>query len=969
MFFLIGLIIVLIGLVPLYRTIRRRKTFSTDEYQKRTIRSLLIGLATLIGVVLIGVFFHFYTEFLWFGNLGFGDRYWLEIIYSISLFLGGAGFAFIFVFLNLRIAFAKTEFSAKTLVSLVISLVIAILIGIWTSGLWQTFLAFLNQAQSEITDPIFGNSISFYLFTLPFLKALTGYFIILLILTAALVAGTKLFAISFGSGIQAAKDMLNKKKAIQSVKDFTQQLMVLAGLLFFVFAFATWLSRFDLLRSSAGVVHGIGWTDANIRLPALIIISAVWALAGLLLIAAAFNAAISRKILGIEKAEVSSTSIESEEANTGKATTKGPSLTKRAWIVPGIIAGIILLGTWIVPSSVEALFVEPSQISLEMPYLEHNIRLTRQAYGIDEQHVQEQEFSVGRDISQEVIANNMPTIENIRLWDWRALMANLEQQQEIRLYYQFHDVDIDRYTVNDEYRQMMLSVRELELSELDPSSQTWISRHFKYTHGYGLVILPAHDILPEGRPNLLIRNIPPEVRSEDLNITRPEIYFGERTNSHVYVNTSQEEFDYPLEDENAYTTYQGEGGVALNSALRRIAYASQIDGYRQLFSGYFTPESRIMFRRNITRRAQAIAPFLRYDRDPYPVLTEEGRIKYIIDAYTLTSGFPYSQPYTGRIRQFAGANYIRNSVKVVVNAYDGTLDFYIVDEDDPIIQTYSNIFPDLFHSFDDMPQSIEDHIRYPEGLLTVQSNLYRTYHMTDPQVFYQREDVWQYATERYRENFQRVSPYYIMVQLPESDQAEFVLMVPFTPQNKNVMNAWMAGRCDQPNYGQLVVYTFPKGTEVLGPRQIEARIDQNTEMSRALSLWSQRGSEVIRGNLLSVPLFSNGDLYIMFAEPVFLQAQETELPEIKRVALADQDDIVWADTFEGSLNILLGRSAMEEPAAAGTGVSPDSQELINQAVDAFNRYTENLRNEEFGAAGEALDELRSVMQDIEGQLE
>jgi uncharacterized membrane protein (UPF0182 family) len=512
----------------------------------------------------------------------------------------------------------------------------------------------------------------------------------------------------------------------------------------------------------------------------------------------------------------------------------------------------------------------------------------------------------------------------------------------------------------------MLSVRELEKDNLDIRSDTWVSRHFKHTHGYGLVLVPAHEFLPQGKPKMLIKNIPPEEDLKSIEIKRPQVYYGEKTRDHVYVNTSQQEFDYPMGDKNMYTRYKGKGGVNIGGFLEKLVYAWKFDGYRIFFSAYFTENSRVLFYRHIKERVNRIAPFLRLDKDPYAVISDEGRIKYIIDAYTLSSDYPYSKKYDGVLNQFWGYNYIRNSVKIVVDAYDGTVDFYIVDPDDLLIRTYQNIFPGLFKTMEEMPQNIRDHIRYPEDYLTVQADVYSTYHMTDPEVFYQKEDVWQFATERYRENFQRVIPYYVMVHFPREEKVEFVLINPFTPKNKNVINAWMAGRCDYPNYGKLMVYQFPKGVEVLGPRQIEARIDQDTEMSQSMTLWGQRGSEVIRGNLLTIPLFHENTLYILYAEPIYLQAESTKMPEIKRIVLADQEKVVWAEEFPDAVRRLVGIGGVgQKEEKVPLIMSENLRRLIQQANQAFQSYQQSVSKGEFRQAGKNLEDLRSMLKKLE----
>ena len=957
MFFILGVLFVAVGALPLIRTIKNLSSMEKEEQRVRVIRGVVILFIDIVLLVAINAFFYYFVEFLWFKELGYTERFWTELSSKIALYFIGGLFAFIFQYINYRIAFKELRMSRYAFIALPISGVIGFIIGFWTQGFWQRYLLFANQAGSTVTDPIFGKGLGFYLFSIPFLMSLISFLMFLFLLTAAVILVIRFLAIRYGNSTEVTTGY---ETVFQFIRPVRKQISILVGLFLLMLAVNTYLSIFELMHSTAGVVTGIGWTDLNIRVPAHVITIVVYVVAAVLVVLSGFSDKVQRKLFFIKDPE-------------GDSTTN-----KRAVIPVAIVVAIVVLLNTIVPGIVQSTVVAPNEVTMESRFIRNNIDMTRAAYSIETDRIQEQNFEIGRDVTPELTRENESTLDNIRLWDWQALLDNLQQQQEIRLYYQFHDVDIDRYWIDGEYRQVMLSVREMELNELDPSSQTWISRHFKYTHGYGLVLLPAHEVLEQGRPNLLVKNIPPEVSIPGLTVNRPEIYFGERTREHVYVKTDTEEFDYPSGDENIYTTYEGEGGIELSNFLRRFIFAWKFDGYQQLFSGYINKESRLLIRRLIRERTGRLAPFLILDRDPYPVLTREGRVKYIIDGYTATGAYPYSERYRGGLKQFYGANYIRNSVKVVVDAYEGTVDYYVMDEADILLNTYKRVFPGLFKPFEEMPDFLKDHIRYPVDLLSVQAEIYKTYHMKDVPVFYQREDVWEIATERYRDNFKSVDPYYVMVDLPGEEGLEFVLMLPFTPKEKNVMNAWMAGRSDIPNYGKLMVFPFPKGVEVLGPRHIEARIDQDTEMSRALSLWSQRGSEVIRGNLLAIPLFSGNSLYIMFAEPIFLQAQDAQLPELKRVALADQTRVVWDTSFEGSLRRLVGTKAMEQPedigaaapvresgAAAEGAAAGVSESLIQEAVSAFENYKEHVKNERFDEAGKELQDLSEVMKEIQ----
>ena len=950
MFFVLGLIIVLAGAIPLFSTLKKRSTLSQEQFKQRVKRSAIILAIVVVALILINVFFHFFTDFLWFNTLGYESRFLLVLQTKIALFIIGGLIAFLFYFLQLKWSTRHEGFEIPKYAAWPGVIILAVICAIWASGLWDSYLLYTNQASSGISDPIFDTSNSFYLFSLSFFSQVIGWLLFLFISSIAFV-GLLMNGINQRLKTRTGDSPLLSKQ----ITHLGRQMLFLTGLLLILIGINTYLGVFRLLYSTAGVVTGAGWTDVNFRVPALYISSALFLFTGILLLTGGFTTSIIKKIFALK------------QSSEGKTIP-----TRLTFVFPSIVAAVLIIANAAVPALIQGVVVDPNEITRESEYIPHNINFTRRAYGIDEQRITEKKFDIGRDINRDVIDANQSTIDNIRLWDWRALMSNLQQQQEIRLYYQFHDVDIDRYTLDGEYRQMMLAVRELEKSELAAASQTWVSKHLKYTHGYGMVMLPTHEFLPQGQPKLLIKDIPAKETYERLSILRPQIYYGERTNDHVYANTKQEEFDYPSGNENKYTNYEGDGGVILDSLLKRFIYAWKFDGHRQLFSGYFTRDSRVMYNRDILRRVKKIAPFLRLSGDPYAVITDEGRIKYIIDAYTVSANYPYSEAYAGSLQQYSGINYIRNSVKVVVDAYDGTTNFYIIEPDEVIIKTYKNMFPDLFLDFEEMPENLKKHIRYPAEYFTIQAEMYRTYHMTDVATFYQREDVWEFATERYQDGFYPVQPYYMMVHFPEEEKMEYVIMLPFTPKNKNVINAWIAGRCDIPHYGKIMAFPFPKGVEVLGPRQIEARIDQDAEMSRNLSLWSQRGSEVIRGNLLAVPLFQENTLYIMFVESIFLQAEGAKLPEIKRVALADQDEVVWSESFEVTLEKLVGIAGERKPGVGKeakktriTGeqavISEEIASVISEAVNTFETYTDELSQANFQEAGKTLEELRQLI--------
>ncbi|MBD3391736.1 MAG: hypothetical protein GF418_06720 [Chitinivibrionales bacterium] len=950
MFFWIGVVFFSLGWIPLVLTVGRGKGLTPEQMRARVKGGLLVVLIDIVILIAFNTFLHFYTELLWFRNLGYLRRFWTILTSELTLFGIGAGVAFVFLEVNRRLAGEKHGGVVGGGMLVVIGLVLAAFLGLRAGALWHPALLYINQAASPVTEPIFNKPVNFYLFSLPFFALLQQWVALLIFIGGIFTVGCYAASVQMPRGsFEPGRIPLKRAGAL------ARHLLVLAGLLCAAFAWKFYLDLFKLLYSTEGAVTGAGYVDAKFRTLGLYSTVIVLAAAAVSAIIAAFSGRFRQLVLGIRLGD-----------------DFGVRASARTAVVPGIAVALVGILNWVLPGLITAAVVNPNEITVERPYIKHNIEFTQRAYGIDEDKITDKKYDVGRNINRDVVHQNRPILDNIRLWDWRALMDNLREQQEIRLYYEFNDVDIDRYHLGDDYRQIMLSVRELEKRDLDPRSKTWVSTHLKYTHGYGMVFLPAHEFLPQGGPNFLIQNIPPEIRDPSLSLKRPAVYYGERTDDHVYVNTSEKEFDYPSGEENVYSDYAGDGGVSIGPLVRRIAYAWKFDGHRILFSTYFTKRSRVMFHRHIVDRAKTIAPFLVYDNDPYAVLGDDGGIYYIIDAYTVSSGYPYSERYRGGIRELNGINYIRNSVKVVVDAYNGNTTFYTVDEDDIVLSTYRRVFPDVFKPLDAMPASLRRHIRYPSDLLTVQAGMYSTYHMQEPDVFYQREDVWQFATERYREDFQTVRPYYVLTQFPGSDKLEFVLMMPFTPRNKNVMNAWMAGRCDMPNYGELVVFPFPKGVEVLGTRQIEARIDQDTEMSQAMTLWGQRGSEVLRGNMLAIPLFNQNTLYMLYAEPIFLQAENAKLPEFKRVALADQEGIVWAEDFDNALLRLLGEHP-REPSEGRPGVRDTTEpralqaRITAQIREYLRSYRAKAGRGEFAAAGRELEAIDSVLHGIDDE--
>ena len=957
MFVLIVIFLLFLGSIPLIRTIRRRERLDEEERRRRYRRSVFVLAGVITAVIIFAVIARFLTELYWFEDLGFSDRYLSVFLLRLLLFVAGTAVTFAIVYFNLRRHFSVTLSEKAGIAAFLVAFPLSLIFGIWIQGGWEQVFFFVNRAQTEAVDPILSSPTSFYLFSLPFLTWLLSRLM-------ALVA--ILLGIVFFSYLMIRQQLQSSSGEISfSPQKVLSHLLALGGALFILIGFNNLLGIPRLLTNTTGLISGVTYIDDNLRIPVLYITAGLYILgAGLLFISAA-SEDVRQRIFGLDR---------------GRDRALFP-VTKRGALFPVLFFGFIIVAKLIVPGLVTAVVVKPNELEVEKPYIDHHIALTRDAYKVSDANVQRKRFSVGANITAEILEGNLDTLKNVRLWDWRALTSNLKERQEIRLYYQFEDIDVDRYTVNGDYTQMMVTGRELVKAELAEKSKTWVSEKLKYTHGYGIVMLPANQYNKEGNPELLIKNIPSEVENPSLEVKQPQIYFGERTNDHVYVNTEEREFDYPGEEEREYTEYGADKGVTLNTFFREILYAWRFDGHRLLFSRYITGDSKILYRRNIVERVERLIPFLRFDKDPYIVLDEKGEPYYILDGYTVTSEYPYAEPYNGAMQKYRGINYIRNSVKVTVNAYDGSVHLYIIDETDPLIRTYRNAFPGLFEPFSAMPDDLKKHIRYPEEYFDIQAGMFATYHMEDTTIFYQKEDVWEFATERYREDFQVIEPYYVMVEFPGEEGIEFILMLPYTPKNKNVMNAWIAGRCDIPNYGELVVYTIPKGTELLGPRQIEARIDQNTEISRAMSLWGQRGSEVLRGNLLAIPLFNKDELYILYVEPIYIQAEDANLPQIKRVVVADQDNVVWSALFNDSLARITGRPvrglegpageapeavAAEGPgAAAGTGMVALEAETLEELTRLIGEYKSAAGAGNYAEAGEKLEQIESLIEEAE----
>lgn len=807
------------------------------------------------------------VDWIWFGAEGYRVLYLTVLKSQISMStLAGVGFIAV-VGLNLLFAYriAKRqgirvynevlEFPGLERVGEVFSGVIVaavLLIGYavaqWGITHWKDYLLAIHSVPTSVHDPIFGLSLSFYLFHLPFRWFL--FHLSMVILIACLLSTVFLYLVQGGIWVTP------KGPAVSPAA--RAHLFVLGGLLFLAIAYRIHLATYNLLFSARGVVFGAGYADVHASLPALRILVVL----AVLTAAACFWGAFRGHVK--------------------------PAL----WSFAALIA-VAVVGEMIYPAIIQKLVVAPNELEKEKPFIANNIKFTRQAYALD--RFDEHHFSATHDLTISELEDNTPTMRNVRLWDHKPLLTTFAQLQEIRTYYDFVGIDNDRYWINGNYRQVLLSPRELSTSSLP--DRTWVNAHLIYTHGYGLCMSPVNEFTPDGLPVFFIENVPP-VSHIPLKITQPEIYYGEVNNSYCFVKTRQQEFDYPSGEQDVYKNYQGTGGIPVKNFWRRLLFALNFGQKNILFSTDIRPDSRMMIYRQILKRAERLTPFLQYDPDPYMVITDNGTLYWILDAYTTSNMYPYSEP-TGSM-----GNYIRNSVKVTINAYDGHARFYISDPTDPIIQVYSRIFPGVFKPLSDMPHDLRMHIRYPKTFFSIQAAKYAVYHMTDPRVFYNKEDVWRVAQSAARGPAAPMPPYYAIMKLAEVGKTEeFVLMVPFTPARKSNMIAWMAARCDAPNYGKVTVYTFPKQKLIYGPQQIESRIDQDPTISGQLTLWGQGGSTVIRGTLLVIPI-GNAVLYI---EPLYLAAQAGgALPQLKRVLVSYSDQVVMADTLDDALSEIFG---------------------------------------------------------------
>jgi uncharacterized protein len=914
----------------------------------------------LILAILIVIFFggrtalSYYVDVLWFGSLGYGDVFWKTLSLQLEVFTAFAAATFLVLygsFLALKRAHLPNLPDGHTifiggqpvklpvepvlrLIALGVSLAIAVATGAAMTGEWPTLALFWYAPRTAggVVDPIFGKPLHFFLFTLPAWQLISGWLLTLAVITCALAV----FFILITGGARVLAGRLSRHVTLP-----WRGLSITFAFLLLILAMRVYIGRFERLLDDHTVFGGVTYTDAHITLTGMLVVCAALVLGAVI---AAVNAV---------------------------RVPRGRWLV--AAILPAAVCYVALQGVaWYVSSFI----VKPNELVREKPYIVYNTDLTRQAYGLN--RVSQREFPAETTVDAAEPENNQATLQNIRLWDWRALQDTLRQIQEIRTYYDFPDIDIDRYQIDGTTREVMLAARELNVDKLPESSRNWINEKLIYTHGYGITMNPVNGFTPEGLPTLILSNMPVQSTVRGLSVTRPEIYFGELTNTDVYVKTRQKEFNYPQGESNNLTSYEGNGGILLGGFLRRMIIAlDQSDLAKLPFSDDVNKDSRLLMRRNIRDRVSALAPFLTYDPDAYIVLGDDGRLSWIMDAFTVSDSYPYSTHY--RLDNNS-INYMRNSVKVVIDAYDGTTTFYVFDTEDPIIAAYRRIFPDLFKDAAMMPPGLHKHVRYPELLLKLQAEVYGLYHMTDPEAFYNREDLWTVATEvgmseGGEQTTQAMQPNFVLMKLPGESGEEFVEILPFTPANRNNLIGWIAGRSDGAQYGTSVVYNFPKTKLVDGPLQIEARIDQNAQLSGQLTLWNQQGSHVRRGALLVIP----SGRALLYAEPIYLQAERSPMPELRLVVLALQDRLAYGPTFESAMSSLFGGgvSSMTAPSTTAAAVpaaerrapvpasSPppagDLNKLIAEAAKDLADYQRLTAEGKLGEAGQKLEELKLAL--------
>jgi uncharacterized membrane protein (UPF0182 family) len=902
--------------------------------RQRRSRGLVVAIAIgMLVLVLARALPGTYVEYLWYGEVGFRQVFLALLWNGLGLQLAFGGVALVFFLGNVLAAIRQMPPRVMSLhepripelpyerirpalraLAVLAGAGFALLVATWARGLVMPWLTFRHAQPFGVSDPVFHHDLATYVYVLPFVSTIVGFALLTLVVT--LVATAAAYVLHGQVG-------LRPDERVFVGHPVRRHLSVLLGVGLLLVAALDLLGRYTLLQSSTGIVNGAGYSDLHATLPGLTIAAVLSALSALVIVVDGF-----------------------------RTWTRVTPVT----IAVVVLGHMVLVQVW--PAAMQRLVVTPNELNRERPYLEREIAATRHAYGLD--RVEEGRFPATTNLSAARVAENARTIDNVRLWEGGPLKRTNAQLQEIRTYYDFVDVDNDRYVLGGELQQVALSTRELNPAALP--ARIWINEHLTYTHGYGVCVAPVNRISPEGLPEYFVKDIPPVSSKPELNIRRPEIYYGELAARYVFVNTAAHEFDYPSGDENAYTHYQGKGGLPLGGLGGRLLFALRYGEPKILLSTDLVPGTRILIHRTVLDRIARIAPYLQWDGDPYIVIRADGRLTWMLDGYTTSDRIPYSAP-TPRL-----GNYIRNSVKATVDAYDGTVRLWAVDPGDPLLRTYEKIFPGAYAPLDSMPADLQAHMRYPQRLFATQAQVYATYHMSDPQTFYNKEDLWRVAR---RDDGSSVVPYYTVMKLAGvGEREEYILMLPFTPARKENMIAWMSARCDPPNYGKLLVYAFPKQRLVYGPQQIESRINQDTDISKELTLWNQQGSEVIRGNLLVVPVDSS----LIYFQPLYLQAQgEAGLPELKRVMVAFGDRLAMEPSMSAALARVFGPGARSgedaesrAPAAAqspGAGPPGDAAARLQRAAEIYDRAQQALRRGDLQEYAKLMEALGGVIRE------
>ena len=926
-----------------------RRTIPQPGRSPRFNRIILLSFLILLFIFSLGSIAAFYTDFLWFDALGFRDmfvkRLTVRVVVFVAAFVVAAAVLLGNWLVARRLAARAGDDVSQGVLGITrwliigAGLLLAFLFASAAAGQWEEILLLLNATPFDLADPVFGRDVAFYVFNLPVYQFFRGWLLMLLLLT--LLGLLPIYAAANIGAIQRGRWQPLR------VDDFRRHVCLLAGVALIVWAAGYLFDMWRLLYSTRGVAYGASYTDLR---------ATIWVLRLQLVFMLLTALALFYNVF--------------------RANARLPLIAGGLWLITTFLVGGLF------PGLLQRYVVEPNELTLETPYIESNIAFTRRAFNLDA--VQTEEFGQVQDLQPEDLLENEDVLRNIRLWDWRPLQQTYRQLQGLRPYYEFHDVDIDRYVIDGQQRQVMLGTRELDKSKLPAPS--WVNRNLEFTHGYGIVMNPVNEVTSDGQPSFFIQDFPPQSRVS-IEVTQPEIYFGEMTDDTVYVGSGRQEFSYPSGDSNVYTNYSGTGGIILDSYLKRLAFALRQSDPNVLLSDDITDTTRVQYRRQIQDRIRELTPFLVLDADPYMVITDDGRMVWMQDAYTVSDDFPYATPITltpgssaqaaedGTFTTGRTVNYMRNAVKVVVDAYNGTVTYYLSDAGDPIIQSYARAFPGVFRPISEMPADLVAHVRYPEDLFSAQAKQYLTYHMTDVRVFYNKEDLWQIPTEISATEEGQMEPYYVILPLPGAHEPEFLQILPFSPATKNNMIAWLAARNDPGHYGELIVYELPKQELIFGPIQVEGRIDQEPTISEQFTLWDQRGSNVIRGNLLVLPI-NHSFLYI---EPVYLLSETSALPELKRIVTASNSAVAMAETLTTSLVALSrgsgtvisaddGLTAGDTTAADATATraapvgTPGTLEELVAAANAHLQAAEAAQREgDWATYGRELEALRATL--------